>query len=130
MYHYLHMAEGNFRKYLQTDIVRVKKYFYVLRPILACKWIEKKNTMAPMEFQKLVASQVKNERLRKEIDQLLTRKLNGEELDKEPKIQILNEFIEKEIEYFNEKVKEYDLDKKPDTEKLNNLFRAALREAW
>lgn len=35
--HYLHMAEGNFREYLKGQMVLVKKYFYVLRPILACK---------------------------------------------------------------------------------------------
>ena len=37
LYHYLHMAEGNFREYLKGEMVLVKKYFYVLRPILACK---------------------------------------------------------------------------------------------
>ena len=37
LYHYLHMAEGNFREYLKGQMVLVKKYFYVLRPILACK---------------------------------------------------------------------------------------------
>ena len=36
LHHYLHMAEGNYKEYLQRDNVRVKKYFYVLRPILAC----------------------------------------------------------------------------------------------
>ena len=42
MYHYLHMAEGHFREYLRGDIVWLKKHFYVLRPLLACKWIETK----------------------------------------------------------------------------------------
>ena len=28
LYHYLHMARGNFRDYLQGDVVWVKKYFY------------------------------------------------------------------------------------------------------
>ena len=130
MYHYFYMAQGNYRDYLQKDIVRVKKYFYVLRPILACKWIEQTNTMAPMEFQKLVDSQISDQKLKKEIDRLLTRKIKGDELDKEPKIQILNDFIEKEIEYFSQKLKGYKIDKQPDTEKLNNLFRETLTEAW
>ena len=33
MHHYFHMAEGNYREYLCGDPVRVKKYFYVLRPV-------------------------------------------------------------------------------------------------
>lgn len=46
------MANSNYREYLQSEKVRVKKYFYVLRPTLACKWIENNNTMPPMEFKK------------------------------------------------------------------------------
>jgi predicted nucleotidyltransferase len=41
LHHYLHMASGNFREYLKDDYVPVKKYFYVLRPVLACQWIMK-----------------------------------------------------------------------------------------
>ena len=41
MYHYLHMSEGNFRKYLGGEDVSLKKYFYALRPVLACRWIER-----------------------------------------------------------------------------------------
>jgi len=32
---YWHMAEGNYREYLRGDEVWIKKYFYVLRPVLA-----------------------------------------------------------------------------------------------
>lgn len=45
LHHYLSMAKGNFREYLQGDLVRAKKYFYVLRPILACLWIENYHRM-------------------------------------------------------------------------------------
>jgi predicted nucleotidyltransferase len=56
MYHYMHMARGNFRNYLKGDTVSVKKYFYVLRPILAIKWIEISSEVVPMEFFCLLAS--------------------------------------------------------------------------
>ena len=35
LWHYLQMAEKNYRGYLRGDMVKAKKYFYVLRPILA-----------------------------------------------------------------------------------------------
>jgi len=35
LHHYLNMATNNFREYLQGKEVKLKKYFYVLRPILA-----------------------------------------------------------------------------------------------
>ena len=35
LYHYLSTAKSNYREYLKGETVRLKKYFYVLRPILA-----------------------------------------------------------------------------------------------
>lgn len=37
--HYLHMAQRNYKSYFSGLKVKVKKYFYVLRPIFACMWI-------------------------------------------------------------------------------------------
>ncbi len=54
LYHYLHMARGNFREYLKGEEVWVKKYFYVLRPILAMNWIEKELGVVPTDFNVLV----------------------------------------------------------------------------
>lgn len=39
-HHYVHMARKNYREYLRGDTVRLKKYLYVLRPLLAALWIE------------------------------------------------------------------------------------------
>lgn len=128
LHHYLHMAEGNFREYLQRDLVRIKKYFYVLRPVLACQWIEQTDTMAPTEFQKLFETQIEDGELKIEIEKLLARKRSGDELGEEPKIQILNDFLEERIQYYSNYVKQFELKKQPDTEKLNQFFRMTLRQ--
>ena len=130
LYHYLHMAEKNFRKYLQKETVKVKKYFYVLRPILACDWIKQTDTMAPVEFQILVDSQVTDENVRIEIMNLLSRKIAGEELKTEPKNHILSNFLEQKIEFYNEYIKSLQQINQPDTEKLNELFRFTINEVW
>ena len=130
LHHYLHMAQGNFREYLQRDMVRVKKYLYVLRPILACQWIEQTDTMAPMEFQKLVDTQVTDSKLKSEIEKLLIRKSNGEELSEEPRIQIINDFLGERIFYFDSLLKRFDPVQQPDTTKLNELFRRTLQEVF
>lgn len=130
MYHYLHMAEGNVKDYLQKDTVKLKKYFYMLRPVLACQYIEKTGVMAPMEFQLLVDSQVTDEKLKTEIQNLLLRKMNGEELNEEPKITIINDFIEERIFYYNNYLKNFDINNQPDVKKLNELFRGALNEVY
>jgi hypothetical protein len=54
MYHYLHMARGNYREYLKGERVWIKKYFYILRPLLAINWLEKEMGIVPTEFRKLV----------------------------------------------------------------------------
>ena len=33
------MAEENYKKYLRTEMVKAKKYFYILRSLLAGQWI-------------------------------------------------------------------------------------------
>ncbi|MCK4436788.1 nucleotidyltransferase domain-containing protein [bacterium] len=97
-YHYLHMAQGNFREYLKGDDVWLKKYFYVLRPILACRWIEMFNQPAPMEFKILLENTLDGSTLKKDIYNLLQSKKAGEELDFGPKISSISKFIESEIE--------------------------------
>jgi len=126
LHHYLHMAEGNFREYLQRDLVRTKKYFYVIRPVLACQWIERTDTMAPTEFQKLFEAEIEDGALKTEIEKLLARKRSGDELGEEPKIQILNDFLEGRIQYYANYVKQFAFNKQPDTGKLNEFFRMTL----
>jgi uncharacterized protein len=130
LHHYLHMAEGNYREYLQKDSVSVKKYFYILRPILACDWIMQTNTMAPMEFSKLLDSQVTDPNVTTEIQNLLKRKIAGEELNEEPRIQILNDFLEHKIQFYSDYVKSLGQITQPDTARLDELFKQTINEAW
>ena len=124
-HHYLHMAKGNHREFLKGDLVRLKKYFYVLRPLLAIRWIEIDQTRpVPMEFQKLVDACVDSDEVRGEINDLLVRKRSGQELDQQPKIPVLTNFIEAELARL-EKIQVTERDK-PDFEKLNEIFRDAI----
>lgn len=130
MYHYLSMAKGNFKEFLQRDTVRLKKYFYVLRPVLACDWIKERNDFPPMEFEKLVDAQVKDSNLRKEIDELLKRKIAGDEMKEEPKIKILNDFLEEKINFYGDYVGQIEANEKPNTDLLDTLFKETIFEVW
>ena len=130
MYHYLNMARNNFREFLQKDLVKSKKYFYVLRPVLACDWIKEKNSFPPMEFRDLVDSQVKDEKVKTEINELLKRKMAGEELKEEAKIGILNEFLESKMEFYIKFADEIEPNEKPPTELLDALFKKTIFEVW
>lgn len=132
MYHYLNMARGNYRDYLQGDQVKIKKYFYVLRPILACEWIELYGTMPPVEFQVLVDRLVpEGSELKQMIQNLLSRKIAGEELDYEARINPINEFLEERISYYERTASGKQASETADQDKrLDDLFRSALKEVW
>ncbi|WP_282937438.1 nucleotidyltransferase domain-containing protein [Paenibacillus sp. RC67] len=131
MYHYLHMAKRNYRDYLQGERVKIKKYFYVLRPILACLWIEKVGTMPPMEFDILVKALIpEGTDLELAIQSLLIRKKSGEELDLEPRIEPINVFLEQQIEYFEQSAGRMSDTATNRDEQLDELFRSALTEVW
>jgi predicted nucleotidyltransferase len=121
VYHYLHMANGNYRHYLQTDKVKIKKYFYVLRPVLACMWIENYKEPPPMEFEKLL-TQIQDTELLEHINELLKRKKSGIELGFEPKIPRLNAFIEKTLEHFESVANSFNPKEKPDQQLLEEAF--------
>lgn len=130
LYHYLNMAKGNFRDYLQGNEVRIKKYFYVLRPILAAKWIEKYNSIPPMEFQVLLEDILQPGELKESVTTLLKRKIDGEELNLEPRISIINEYLNKQIEHLEVYTKGLNLEIPDPTNELDQLFRDTLNEVW
>lgn len=129
LHHYLHMAKGNFREYLQGETVRLKKYFYVLRPVLACLWIERGAGVVPMAFDDLVASTVKDEELKSRIIKLTELKRSGAELDKGLRIAAIHSFLEREIARLD--VVAAGVSKRPVLtelqEKMNRYFRDTLR---
>ncbi len=53
LYHYLNTASRNYHEFLLDEMVKYKKYFYVIRPLLACKWILDKHCPPPMLFTEL-----------------------------------------------------------------------------
>lgn len=129
IHHYTNMAEGNLRDYLKHDKVWLKKYFYVLRPVLASIWIENNLGPVPTEFEKLAEAIVKEAKLKKAIDELIEKKRKGAELSWGERIPEISNFIEFEVERLSKK--KFDFPKTEyDTEKLNLLFRSALKEVW
>jgi hypothetical protein len=52
MFHYYSMAYGNWKKYIVgRDAVALKKYFYVIRPLLNVRWIQRYGTIPPIDFE-------------------------------------------------------------------------------
>ncbi len=128
LYHYLSMARGNFREFLQGESVIRKKYLYVLRPLLAIRWLERHASPPPVEFAQLVAETIDDAEFLTALDELLVLKRSGLETDRGPRIEPLSDFITQELA----RLEEIDVGARPQTEvePLNEYFRQALDEAW
>lgn len=96
-WHYYSMAKKNFRGYLQGEEVRLKKYFYVLRPLLAVRWIEAGKGIVPMRFATLLAGSELDSALRAEIDELLALKQRAGEAQYGARRPLLHAFIAQEL---------------------------------
>ncbi|MDC8760949.1 nucleotidyltransferase domain-containing protein [Janthinobacterium fluminis] len=127
IYHYRSMAKTNFRGYLMADMVPLKKYFYVLRPLLAVRWIETYHTAPPIEFDALLHLIGGQDQVLEDIHALLARKKQSLEKEVAPQIKSLNAFIEAELSSLESLVPEKS-ERHGAMDKLNQLFHAILEE--
>ena len=96
---YAGMAQGNFREYLRGDLVRAKKYLYVIRPLLACEHIKNTGTMPPIHIDDLVKMYCP-ENILPDLLNILSLKRTGVEMDNMPRIDSLNSWIETKLDEF------------------------------
>jgi predicted nucleotidyltransferase len=127
--HYLHMARGNYREYLRGDRVWRKKYFYVLRPLLAMRWIERGLGPVPIEFERILDATNEDRDLRGAIHALLAEKRAGAELDYGPADPVIGSFVESELAA-RESQPSTLADPTPSIDSLDQLFRDTLVTAW
>lgn len=126
LYHYWHMANNNYQAYLQGEEVRIKKYFYVIRPLLAAEWIVKKGIQPPMLFSELM-SEMLPDYLQDKVNELLEMKQIMPEMGMAPKIKILDEFIEKELARIKSAADQADQNR-TDWKLLNQFFCDLVKE--
>lgn len=128
-YHYLHMARGNYRAYLQDEVVSAKKYLYSLRPLLAIQWIEAGRGIPPTGFSQIIVGLNLSAEMKLAIANLVERKRAGNETDKGPKIALLSDFIESEITRL-ENARPTLTDSGVSSAGLDAFFRASLQMVW
>lgn len=121
LYHYLSTAKSNYREYLKGEIVRLKKYFYVIRPLLACKWILAEGTPPPMLFSELM-DKCLDEYLREDVLKLLDLKMNNPEIAEGKRFEKVNEYLDREIIEIEEQIKNLPSSCEKSWDELNKLF--------
>lgn len=123
--HYLSMAHNTLQNDLQGDLVKMKRYFYALRPALACLWIIKNQGVPPMEFEPL-RTLITNIEIQQYIDDLMIRKASADEKAMIVPISILNDWLTITLSSCKEQVQALPATK-PKTDELNEVFRKYIR---
>jgi predicted nucleotidyltransferase len=116
------MAKGVLDGELCSEMVRLKKYFYALRPMLAAQWIADKGTVPPMDFESLRV--LLPARLDTVVDELLSIKATVDEkfmIERKP---ALNSFLQELIRYCEARVPAASPNK--DGAELNNFFKRSI----
>jgi predicted nucleotidyltransferase len=106
--HYVHMAMGNWKRYLKNDMsdVILKKYLYVVRPLCAAVYLIDEEIrqqiplplMPPVDFETLLKSIELPDGIGGAIQVLICAKRDGFELGAGPRIPELDEWISKQEE--------------------------------
>ena len=129
LYHYTRMARNTEAAYLRGPTVKGKKYFYLLRPLLAGRWIEAGRGPVPMAFATLLEVLPDRPGLRAAVEDLLARKTAGGERSAGPPVGAIHDWAAEELPRqvaiaaaMPKAAVKY--------EPLNELFRATLRAAW
>lgn len=127
IFHYRSMAKTNYRGYLREPVVRLKKYFYVLRPLLAARWIAIHGSAAPIEFETLLPLLKQEPDVLSEVLKLLKQKKGAPELGLAPVVPPLNAFIEAELEGGPSDIPQKSRAPRV-VDQLNQLFHSILQE--
>ena len=121
IYHYLSTAKRNKKEFLSGERVKFKKYFYVLRPLLACKWILERGTHPPMLFKTLMDEYL-DEEIKPDAEKLLDLKMNSPESAEGEPFARIDEYIDKTIAELEEIAQTLPDRHGQGWEELNKLF--------
>ena len=123
--HYLNMTSSTFENYLQDKSVKLKKYFYALRPILASKYALDNKTQPPIKFNDLMDTMLED-KLKTEVNHLLELKMKSKETEYIPVVNELNLYIKNKMQEINEQA--YQLNEmRFEWDNLNNYFLKVLQ---
>jgi len=129
LHHYYNTAVNTYRTYFKGETVKLKKYFYVLLPLLACKWILRKKTVPPVLFSELADTEL-DEKIKPIVDNLVSLKMQISELGESKHIVQLNEYIEQNLDGVKNEIDFLPTERKADWTGLNKLFLKILQKIF
>lgn len=125
LHHYLHLGGRQFDTYIDgKELVNLKKYFYIVRPAMAIRWIRlNPDKVPPMNFFDLMDGIGLDEDLKHALDALLLAKSKSKEVGLAPRVAIIDAFITAEFDWAKEAVNSIKANRTHRTDDANTLFR-------
>ena len=130
LHHYLNLGGRQFDSYIESkEEVNLKKYFYIVRPAMAIRWIRHNpDKIPPMNFFELRDGIDLNDDLALALDALLLAKSCSKEIGLAPRVAIIDNFITAEFDWARGAAKSTKALRKNHTEEANILFRNIVKE--
>lgn len=128
-HHYFNLGESLWKRRIDgKDKVKLKRYFYVLRPAMALRWLRMHpETVPPMSFQELMAGVDLPDTLTTALRTLLQAKAETKELGTASRIAALDAFILEEFDHAREQVGSLRAGREELREEADALFREIVR---
>ena len=124
--HYKGIAKNSYRINEETGEIKLKKLFYVIRPLFAINWIQKKMTMPPMDIFNLMTA-VEDEAIKAKIQELIKLK----ETANEDFVYTIDPFVKDYIDQQFINLENFKIEgpkESPDTEILNEFYRRLIKQ--
>ncbi|MCA8901498.1 MAG: nucleotidyltransferase domain-containing protein [Hyphomonas sp.] len=127
--HYYHLARRQWQRNIEGETaVNLKKYFYVLRPALAIRWVRlHPGLLPPMNFQELVSRVDIDPGLQAEISDLLQAKARASEVGSGKRIAALDDLIEAELAWGEENSGQKHVTSAAERAMADELFRKLVK---
>jgi len=129
-HHYLSLARKMLAEITASDEAKIKKYFYILRPIANLNFIHQYNKMPFMEYDKTLEATAPPQDIFNAVQELKKRKASLPEHDKIPTHNQLIEYFSTEISKFEEILREAKQQKNKDYVSADDVFKGIIGDVW
>ena len=129
-HHYLSLAKKMLSEITAAEDAKIKKYFYILRPIANLNYIRQYRKMPFMEYDRTIEAVPPPADIFTAIQELKERKTILLEHDKIPAHVLLIDYFVSEISRFENILKEMKHEKNTDYKLIDEVFRAIIEDVW
>jgi predicted nucleotidyltransferase len=129
-HHYLSIARNKLAEILAEDTAKLKRYFYILRPIANLNYIRQYGRMPYMEYDRTLVETETAPEVLSAIQELKAIKAVSDESYKIKQHERLIAYFQQEIDKFTERLNSMKYEKNRDYELLDAVFKEIIERAW